>query len=482
MDTEKASLSDGRTVEFERVSDPPEGGMKRTYFSPDRSYVVQFYKNQSSAGDRQHLARLQAILGTHNPTLLQSAGGNAPSTTSAEYYKKLFCWPTGIVISPELGIVAPTYPSNYFFASGPFQGKEKEGWWFIGPKVRKLLPDQERGSWINYFKMIILMARAVRRLHMAGLAHSDLSPKNVLVDPSQGTSVVIDIDSLVVPDLYPPAVLGTPGFIAPEVLATLHLPLDDPNRHFPSAATDQHALAVLIYYYLLLRHPLQGPKRHSVTSAEEDERLALGSQALFIEHPTDPSNRPKDLRIPYAVLGPHLSDLFKRAFIDGLHNPRNRPAAIDWERGLVKTWDLLMPCANPACSQRWFVLDTHKVQCPFCGTPLPGTVPVLTLRSERRPGQWMRVGQVAIYHNLSLFKWHAFDNLFPGEEADRVPQAYCVFHQERWLLINQQLTSLTSARGNRVPIGHALELKKGTQIRLSQEPHGMIAEVQMVQA
>jgi hypothetical protein len=480
MSIATATLMDGRTVEFKEVDDPPEGGMKRTYFSPDRSYVVQFYKDQSTASDPQRIVRLQAILGKYNPTVLQSASGNADTATSAEYFKKLFCWPTGIVIQPELGIVAPTYPPHYFFASGPFQGKEKEGLWFLGLKVRKLLPEAERGTWINYFKLTILMARAVRRLHMAGLAHSDLSPKNVLVDPSQGTSIVIDIDSLVVPDLYPPDVLGTRGYIAPEVLSTTHLPLSDPNRWLPSATTDQYALAVLIYQYLLLRHPLEGPKRHSLVSAEEDDRLAMGSQALFIEHPTDHSNRPRDLQIPYTVLGPDLSELFKRAFVDGLHVPKDRPAASEWERGLVKTWDLLMPCPNPACSHKWFVLNKRKVQCPFCDTWPHGAIPVLILRAERRPGQWMRAGEAVIYHNKSLFKWHAFDNIFPGEEADRTPQAYCVFHEGRWLLINQQLTSLVSPGGNRVPIGHAVELSDGAQLRLSRELHGMIAEVQMV--
>ena len=110
-----------------------------------------------------------------------------------------------------------------------------------------MLPDDERGTWINYFKLCILMTRAVRRLHAAGLAHSDLSCRNILVDPSNGQSVVIDIDSLVVPRLFPPDVAGTPGYIAPEVLSTIQLDLRDPNRILPSTGTDQHALPVLIY-------------------------------------------------------------------------------------------------------------------------------------------------------------------------------------------------------------------------------------------
>jgi serine/threonine protein kinase len=487
MTTTKATLKDGRTVEFVVVSDPPAGGMKKTYFSPDKSYVVQFFHDQSTGQDPQRLARLEAILTKYNPTIPEAQGGaKGVSQVAADYFKKLFCWPTGIVVKPQIGVVAPTYPQNYFFASGPFKGLEKEGRWFVGRTpsgkyFRDMMPESERGTWIEYFKLCILMARAVRRLHVAGLAHSDLSCKNILVDPSRGQSVVIDIDSLVVPQLYPPDVAGTPGYIAPEVLGTLHLPLKDPNRKLPSARTDQHALSVLIYEYLLFRHPLKGPKVNSTKSAEEDDLLSFGSKALFVEHPTDTSNRPKDLKIPGTVLGPHLTDLFNRAFVKGLHSPNDRPAASDWERGLVRTWDMLFPCPNASCSHKWFILsDTTKVKCPFCGAKPKGTIPVLKLRTERRPGQWLQDSQIVIWDGISIFKWHAFDNAFPGEEADRTPQAYCRFYQGQWILINQNLTSLTSPGGNRVSSGQAVVLSDGAQIRLSQEPHGRIAEVQLI--
>ncbi len=55
-------------------------------------------------------------------------------------------------------------------------------------------------------------------MHAAGLAHSDLSYKNVLVDPVKGNASIIDLDGLVVPGRYPPDVVGTPDFIAPEVV------------------------------------------------------------------------------------------------------------------------------------------------------------------------------------------------------------------------------------------------------------------------
>ena len=471
MNSAKATLKDGHTVDF--IPDMiGEGGMKQVFFTADKSSVICFFKDQGAGADPQRLARLEAVLGKFNPTT-DSKTGN--------YWKNLFCWPTGIVMQPFFGVMAPAYPKNFFFAAGPFQGKEKEGTWFSRPKLRGMLPESERGTWINYFQVCILMARAVRRLHQAGLAHSDLSCRNVLVDPSQGKSVVIDIDSLVVPQLFPPDVLGTPGYIAPEVLGTLHLPLQDPNRQHPSARTDQHALAVLIYEYMLFRHPLRGPKVNSTVSAEEDERLSMGSKAIFVEHPADQSNRPADLKVPFNTLGPYLSDLFQRAFVKGLHAPNDRPAAIEWERGLIKSWDLLIPCSNASCSHKWFVFhDASQARCPFCGTKLKGAIPLLKLRKESRPGQWMQDGQLVIWDGVSLFKWHVYDNVFPGEEADRTPQAYCRFHQGKWLLINQNLASLTSPGGNRVAPGKAVELADGAQIRLAQEPHARIASVQVI--
>ena len=70
---------------------------------------------------------------------------------------------------------------------------------------------------------------------------------------------------------------------------TTHLPKDDKNRKLPSRTTDLHALAVLIYMYLLYRHPLRGDKVHDQDDSQRDEELMMGAKALFVEHPTDKS-------------------------------------------------------------------------------------------------------------------------------------------------------------------------------------------------
>ncbi len=99
----------------------------------------------------------------------------------------------------------------------------------------------------------LLLTRAVRRMHAAGLSHSDLSYKNVLIDPEMGHACIIDVDGLVVPGKYPPDIMGTPDLSLPEVVKTSHLSKEDPNRVLPSISTDRHALSVLIYMYLFFR-------------------------------------------------------------------------------------------------------------------------------------------------------------------------------------------------------------------------------------
>jgi len=466
-----ATLADGSILEYipEMIG---EGAMKQVYFTADKTAVICFYKDPNAGSDKNRLSRLGAILSKYNPTL----------GTNGDYFKNLFCWPTAIVTQPSLGVITPVYPKNYFFETEKLKGKEKESTWFVRSKLRSILPPEEQGKWINYFQICIRLARAVRRLHQAGLAHSDLSNKNVLIDPTSGECLIIDIDSLVVPQLFPPDVLGTRGYIAPEVLSTIHLPLNDPQRKHPSTATDQHALAVLLYQYLLGRHPLEGPRTYPAASAEEQERLEMGSKALFIEHPRDTSNRPQDLQIPLTALGPQLSKLFQKAFVTGLHSPHLRPPAIEWEGALIKTWDMFFPCANHYCPSQWFILhDFNHAKCPFCGSKPKGKIPILKLRKESRPGQWMGDGKLVVYHNLSLFKWHIFDNIFPGEAADRTPQAYCVFYKGNWLLINQELTSLMSSKGNLVPPGSAIKLDHGIQFRFSKEPRSRMVEVQIAE-
>ena len=480
------TTSDGTKIEYidEIIG---EGGMKIGYFTSDKSQVVLFYKDNIQ--DPVAKDRLVNIIGKFCP-LNDSQTGN--------YWKNVYCWPTKIIEHPRLGIVVPTYPKHFFFEGGPMKGKQKEGKWFASAKLRKLIDPTEKGNWFSYFKISILLSRSVKKLHPSGLAHSDLSYKNVLIDPKGGNAAIIDIDGLVVPGKYPPDVLGTPDFIAPEVFKTIKLNYKDPKRELPNVKTDRHALAVLIYMYLLYRHPLRGGKVHDLDPGK-DEELSMGKKALFIEHPADETNRPKEnnphympwadiKQIPYTVTGPYLKQLFDQAFIEGLHNPNRRPNANAWEEALIKTVDLMQPCSNPKCEQNWFVFDnTNKPHCPFCGWKYSGLLPILNLYSSIKSGKFLPDNhRLMVYHNQYIYPWHVSKKVFPDEklsEADKKPVGYFSFYKGKWVFVNQNIPELEDlTEKKKIAIGSMLELKEGKQILLSRKPGGRLVYVQMLNA
>lgn len=490
--TVNSVINAGKSYQYIDNGEPMRGGMKDVYFSPDRSYVVAFYRDAQDFASRE---RLRKIVTDYYNSFFNREGG--------DYYRELYCWPTDMVeADKKVGLVVPCYHANFFFKKGYasndlIKGKEKEGKWFASPKFRNKqftlrLDEAELGNWLSYFQICVNISRGVKRLHAAGLAHSDLSYKNVLVDPVSKSAAIIDIDGLVVPGLFPPDVIGTADFIAPEVLATKHLDLKDPGRKLPSRLTDLHALAVMIYMYLLYRHPLKGGKIHDLDT-EKDDLLAMGEKALFIEHPQDASNRPKlnqvnpkelpwaDVtKLPYTLTGPYLKELFHQAFVTGLHKPTERPPAEMWEQALLKTTDLMQPCSNAACEQKWYVFDnTHSPKCPFCGTPHKGTLPVLDLYYEFKPTVWKPENhRLMVYNNQYLFQWHANRNIIRNERltaAQKVPVGYFVFHQGKWVLVNQQLTSLKDLTEDKeIPIGSMVELTDGKRLLLSREEGGRV--------
>ncbi len=484
----EATLADGRKIPYVITDNPPRGGMKYTYFAPDKSYVVQFF-NEPNKIDRNMAARLEAIIGRYNPTIPESKGGAIGNDEKlASYFAGRFCWPTDLVVAPEFGIVSPAYPKSFFFDEGASQfldlkGKDKKSNWFTSSN-RRFLNKNELGDFRSMIQMSLLLARSIRRLHQAGLAHSDLSNNNVLIDPKTGNCVVIDIDTLVVPGLFPPEVAGTRGYIAPEVLSTMELDRNDPRRKIPSSVTDLHALAVLIYEYLFFRHPLMGPKIYSSESAERDDYLGLGPMATFIENPDDTSNRPSALKTTIKDLGPVMENLFLRAFVDGLHNPALRPSAMEWERGLVKTWDLLHKCSNPACEKKWFVLhDVNNPVCPFCGTRITDrNIVRFELSSEVRghDGEWRSYSELDVVNNTPLFKWHLYSNVFADEKADKSLQAYVCCHNGEWFLINRNAEGMLSSQGNPVPAGQAIRLTDGMVFRGSRYERGMLIKVRII--
>ena len=145
-------------------------------------------------------------------------------------------------------------------------------------------------------------------------------------------------------------------------------------------------------------------------------------------------------------------------------------------------------CTHPRCIQKWYVFDNStSPKCPFCGTPYKGQLPVLNLYSSRGSGKFMPdKHRLMVYSDQYIYERHATRKVFPNERLkaeQKKPVGYFVFHQGRWVLVNQRLPDLTTIEGdqkNPVALNSMVELKDGLQLLLSKEDGGRLLVVQMV--
>ena len=390
----RVTYNDGRSQEFD---DLPfnSGGQGELYLSKDRQHVVKLYTSQLGA---RRLEALRKIIGEYNIT--KTTDPKTGQRVEDPRTTELFAWPDAIVRSPRSGIRMRNVNAA---------GEHKPLSWWVGSRTLKYIPDTMRGNWLDRTRVASLMARIAWKLHGSGLCHSDFSGDNFLAHVAAQKVVLIDLDNLVVPDVLPPEMLGTGDYMAPEIVIANDRKDGKPR---PSIQTDLHSLAVLIYQLLLNRHPLRGPKTHDA-DAQRDDLLALGERALYIEDPDDRSNRPHSDFVGAWALGEEVEGLMRLAFTAGLKKPELRPLAATWGDALLRMADQLVPCANPACPQKAFILLANRpARCPWCGTPLkfPKEVPILRLYStfgqkgHFHPDRAHIVG----WHLRPLLRWHVY--------------------------------------------------------------------------
>ena len=106
------TANDGSTVQYVDNGDPMQGGLKDVYFSPDRSYVVAFFREKFSPAEYSaQKDRLTTICGKYRDNIFNKEGGS--------YWADLYCWPSKVVeYKGLLGVVAPVYQPDFSSRSG----------------------------------------------------------------------------------------------------------------------------------------------------------------------------------------------------------------------------------------------------------------------------------------------------------------------------------------------------------------------------
>ena len=162
----KIKTTEGTPIEFldEIIG---QGAMKDVYFTLDRSSVVCFFRDPQDFAAKE---RIQTITSMYRDKIFYQEGG--------DYWRNLFCWPMAMVEwNGKLGIVAPTYPKHFFFEFGSvnndmlgIKGKEKEGKWFASASNQnRFLDSREKGNWLNYLRISLLISRGVIAAAVSGI-------------------------------------------------------------------------------------------------------------------------------------------------------------------------------------------------------------------------------------------------------------------------------------------------------------------------
>lgn len=193
-----------------------------------------------------------------------------------------------------------------------------------------------------------IIAKAFNALSEDNLSYCDISGNNILVKYSNNTISVrmIDIDNIYIAGRGTSAVLGTPRYIAPEVISRVRN---------PDVFSDNYSLAVILFELLRIGHPYVGEEVEDGTP--EDEESAYAGEKDYVA--VDEKNMlPEEIAFTNS-----LKELFRRCFITGKENRMERPSAKDFEFALLDACNKVIKC--PSCGF-WHYYPEKEKKCPWC--------------------------------------------------------------------------------------------------------------------
>lgn len=202
---------------------------------------------------------------------------------------------------------------------------------------------------------------AFKALQAKGLFYCDISDGNLFLDPATGDVLICDNDN-VGSARTPPRVLGTPRFMAPEIVR---------GEARPSALTDSFSMSVLLFMLLVNDHPLQGRTEAGIHVLDAPAmRRIFGTNPVFVFDPDDDSNRPvpglhHNAPLFWPIYPAVVRKIFTQVFTEGLSDPGRRPAFGEWEAAFAAASDSLHTCGR--CGrQNFYCPEARDAVCWGC--------------------------------------------------------------------------------------------------------------------
>ena len=196
-----------------------------------------------------------------------------------------------------------------------------------------------------------IISKAFGELERKNLSYCDISGNNILVQTGKAASIkMIDVDNIYVAGKGMAAVLGTPRYIAPEVIS---------RQKNPDVLSDNYSLAVLIFELLRVGHPYISDD--ILDGTPEDEEAALAGKYEYVNDENSTNMLPADI-----VLTEKLKQLFEKCFVNGKKNRIERPSAREFEFALLEASNKVIKC--PSCGAWHYPRKSGKVYegCPWC--------------------------------------------------------------------------------------------------------------------
>lgn len=318
-----------------------------------------------------------------------------------------FCWPLELVAETHqdsFGYVMPLRPESF-------------------KSIVDLMRRRAEPTFYTLISTCIELAAGFLQLHAKGFCYRDINFNNVFFDAITGEILICDNDNVDI-NGADGIINGTPRFMAPELVRA---------EAQPNTESDLFSLAVLLFYMLMLHHPLEGKKEAAIRCFDQAAMNKLyGFEPVFIFNPDDLSNAPikglHDNALTYWALYPQfIRDLFITAFTRGLFDTQARVRENEWRSALIRLRDSLLYCSCGA--ENFYDLTARQqgddIACWACAKTL--IIPP-RLRSDN--------ALVMLNHNTRLYPHHidknqrfVFDH--PVAVINRHPQ-----DPERWGLQN----------------------------------------------
>ena len=264
------------------------------------------------------------------------------------------------------------WPVDILYSDGKFAG-------FVMPAVKGYVP-------LNYLYATddkkynldlsnkITLARnlcvAINAVHKAGQVCGDLNPKNIMADPNTGKIMLVDTDSFHITGkngkIYR-CIVGLGSYFPAELLAKFNtgntlamLPLPTFTKESDLFALAGHIFRLLMGGYDPFSCALSPAIRQQSVACPQPEDNILKGRFPFV-NPV-PGSNPPPLAPEFSYLPQNVQEMFKKAFLAGYSDPKQRPDAEEWHSTLETMLHGLKTCGNNGTHK----YPGHLAECPWC--------------------------------------------------------------------------------------------------------------------